>query len=820
MIGETVTHYKILEKLGEGGMGVVYRATDTRLGRQVAVKFLSPRLAQDSFALERFQREARTASALNHPHICAIYDIGKHEGQPFLVMELLDGKTLRARINGAPLPNETLLEFATQIADALDAAHSVGIIHRDIKAVNLYVTERSQIKVLDFGLAKLTPTASAAAGAVDAYADTALAATGQQVTTTGQTIGTLSYMSPEQTRGEELDGRTDLFSFGIVLYEMATGHEPFRGKTAALVTDAILHEQPAPPSQLNPALSPEFDAIVLKALEKDRELRYQSAADLRADLKRLRRESGASAQLTPGYSTPGRSVPGRSTPGRSTPPPATLVTPPASTSRRTLLVGLGAALLIAAAATAAWFLRGAGSGGAALDSVAVLPFASSGGSADAEYLTDGITESLINGLSQLPTLRVSARSVVFRYKNKDVDAAQVGRDLNVKAIVTGRVSVRGDKLVIQAELMNVGDGTQLWGDQYNRPVSDLLDVQDSIANEILDKLRLRFTGEEKKKATRRYTDNAAAYQLYLQGRYHWNKGTIAGFKRAVDYFQQAIGKDAKYALAYAGLADSYLSLGSYYVESLSEAKTAVEQALTLDASLAEAHVAAGHIKLWLDWDWPAAEREFKTGISLDANSALAHDQYAAYLATLGRHPDALTESRRAQSLDPLSPIVNSHLAWLQLEAGQTDEAIAQFKKTLEFDADSVSAHQGLGVASSLGGHHDDAVKSLEHAFELSEHSPVVLGSLGAAYARQGRKADADKALANLKDLSAREYVPASAFATIYAALGDKPNALQWLEKGFDEHDFSLAELRSSAEFATLRNEPRFLGLITKVGIPR
>ena len=454
-----------------------------------------------------------------------------------------------------------------------------------------------------------------------------------------------------------------------------------------------------------------------------------------------------------------------------------------------------------------------------IDSVAVLPFLGVGATGDAEYLPDGITESLINGLAQLPALRVSARSVVFRYKGKDVDPQQVGRDLNVKAIVTGRVQARGDRLVIEAELMNVADGTQLWGGQYNQPHADLLTVQQEIATEILDKLGGRLTGEEKKRATRRYTEDAEAYELYLQGRYHWNKGTIAGYKKAIEYFQHAIEKDPKYALAYAGLADSNLLLGSYWVEALNEAKMAALQALQLDPQLAEAHVALGHIKLWLDWDWPAAETEFKRGIALNGALALAHNQYAMYLATLGRVPDAIAEVKRAQELDPLSPIVNSDLGWYLFYAGQTADAVAQFRKTIEFDSNSVSAHRGLGVTLSQMGRSDEAIDELKRALDLSEHSPVLLGHLGAAYARAGRKADAEGVLKELDGLATRLYVPSSSIATIYAALGDKPRALEWLQKAYDEHDFSIVQIGVAPWYATLHGEPKFDQLLTQLKLP-
>jgi serine/threonine-protein kinase len=796
MIGETVTHYRILDRIGEGGMGVVYRAEDTRLGRQVAVKFLSAKLSQEQSALDRFQREARTASSLNHPHICALYDIGRHGDLPFLVMELLDGTTLRRRIGGSPLPLDTLLDFAIQTTDALEAAHGAGIVHRDIKSANIFVTDRGQVKVLDFGLAKL---AHPYGTTLDPSSNTATATPTHQTTGGGQTYGTLAYMSPEQARGEDLDARTDLFSFGVVLYEAATGRDPFESRTSALIFDALLNKTPAPPSSINPRLPAEFDHIVAKALEKDRTLRYQTAAELRADLRRLKRETG----------------PTRVSAAATTP----VARPARSWERKAAFAGALALLVIAAVVAGTMWFRQPPSD--TIDSVAVLPFAMAGGAADTEYLTDGITETLINGLSQLPGLRVSARSVVFRYKGQaNVDTQQIGRDLRVKTIVSGHVTTRGDRIVIQAELVNVEDGSQLWGNNYNRPATDLLAVQDEIAGEILDKLRPRLSGEDKKRATKRYTDNAEAYQLYLQGRYHWNKNTIASYKKAIEYFQQAIGKDPKYALAYAGLADSSLSLGSYWVEALTDAKAAALNALQIDAGLAEAHVALGNIKLYLDWDWPAADREFSQGIALNPNLALAHDQYGMYLAMMGRFPDATASVRRALDLDSLSPIVNSDLGWCFLFAGQRAEAIAQFRKTLEFDANLVSAHRGLGIALSEDGRHDEAIAELKQALALSENSPIVMGQLGAAHARRGNRAEAENVARNLQALSASQYVPSSALAVVHAALNDNARALDALEKALDEHDFSIVQIGAAPWFKGLRAEPRFVALLEKLKLAR
>jgi serine/threonine protein kinase/TolB-like protein/Tfp pilus assembly protein PilF len=799
MQGQVISHYRIEEKLGGGGMGVVYRAIDLRLGRSIALKFLPPELVRDSGALERFQREARAASALNHPNICTIHEIDQFEGQPFIVMELLEGQPLKRMILGRPLSSPQILEIAIQIADALDAAHESGIIHRDLKPGNIFVTKRGQAKVLDFGLAKLVPAPRQTPEEVGISALPTVS--GMHLTSTGVALGTVAYMSPEQARGEELDRRSDLFSLGAVLYEMATGRLAFGGGTTAVVFEAILNRAPVSALRLNPELSPDLGWIAAKLLEKDRRLRYQSAAELQADLKRVKRDTESSG--VPTFATPKSSVPWRK---------------PAWIAAAVVCL----LLLIVVLLPRNWRDRLLGGPGR-IRSIAVLPFVNAGADPNIEYLADGVTEGIIGSLSRVPDLRVMARSTVFSYKGREINAQKVGKELNVDAVLVGRVAQRGDTLTIQTDLVGVSDGSELWGDQFNRKVSDLIAVQGDIAKEIYDNLRPRLTGGEATQVAKHDTENSDAYQLYLQGLFYWNKWTEEGFRKAIDYFNQAVEKDPNYAQAYAGLADTYNFLGeSGYMaphQVWQNAKSAAMQAVKLDDSLPEAHISLALVRESYDWDWDGAESEFKRAIQLNSNSASGHQWYGDFLMRMGRFDEARMELKKAQDLDPLSLLTNTSLGRLLYFTRQYDAAAQQLTKTLDMDAKFVPAQHAIESAYAQNGKYREAIAQRQKVLTLSGN-PDLAATIGQDFRTSGYPGVMKSWLAGLMEVSKRGYVSPYNIAQIHAQLGDKNQTLASLEQAYNQRDSNLTYVKVEPAFDEVRSEPQFQQLVQRLGIPR
>jgi serine/threonine protein kinase/Tfp pilus assembly protein PilF len=794
MIDETISHFRVIEKLGAGGMGVVYKAVDLRLNRPVALKFLPDNMLQDSQALERFRREARAASALNHPGICTIYDIGEQHGRGFIAMEFIDGETLRSHIHEKPLALQEILKLGIQIAEALDAAHAEGIIHRDIKPANIFVTKRGQAKVLDFGLAKLVPKG------VGVSTDSR----GQVPDSTsivGIISGTPSYMSPEQVRGDNLDQRTDIFSLGLLLYEMATGRQAFSGGTGGVIIEAVLTRSPVPARNINPDIPPRLEEIINKALHKNRDQRYQHAADIRTDLQRLERDTNSATDSGWRVAEEGAESVLISTTshlhstGKQTPRNATAQTGARRPERVSKII----------------------------DSLAVLPFENASRDPEHEYLSDGIAGSLINILATVPKLRVMAQSTVFRYKGRQIDPQAVGHELNVRAVLTGRIMQSGGSLRIGTELVDVATGSQLWGAQYDRKPGDIFAIQDEISNEISGKLRLKLTRAEKKRLTKHQTDDAEAYRFYLKGRHHWNRWTEDGFYKAIEYFQQAVEKDPGYALAYTGLADSYVLLGwnSYLApkDAFPQGKMAAMRALRVDPDLGEAHTPLAAV-LWLhDWQWQKAQTEFERSLALNPAHPTASHWYAEYLMTMGRQVEAIARIKNTQELDPLSLIISVAIGRDFYMARRYDDALEQLRRTVELDPNYPVTYWVLGLLLRQMGRYELAIAEGEKGVKLSGGSPMMNAALAQTLATAGKREKAIQILNELTNLTKQKYVAAYFFAGIHIGLGEDDRAIEYLEKSYEEHSHWLIYLHIDPSMDGLRSNPRFQDLSRRVGLP-
>jgi serine/threonine protein kinase/Flp pilus assembly protein TadD len=822
LIGQQIGSYQIISLLGAGSMGAIYKARDARLNRFVAIKILPVVNVIDPERKRRFIQEARAASALNHPNIVTIYDIGGENSVDFIVMEYVPGKTLDQQIPRQGMCLGEALKIAIQMADALAKAHSAGIIHRDLKPSNVMVTD-DLVKVLDFGIAKLTEVAEG---------DHATTCTLQSETAKGTILGTASYMSPEQARGLKLDARTDIFSLGVILYEMVAGCRPFAGSTMSDVIAAILDRHPLPLVRYSREAPYELERIVSKALAKEREERYQTAKDLLIDLKRLNQQLDFEAELErSGHSGSKEGAGVRSSAVEPTDGPAlgqasrgdeaiTVSTMPIAASllsvitRRWLAVSLVVGILALVAAATVYFVWRAER--QAIDSVAVLPFVNMSSDPHAEDLSDSVTESIYDGLSQLPQLKVKSRGTVYQYSGGNIDPETVGLELGVHAVLSGRIIQRGEGLSISLELFDVRHSNILWSEQYKVKLADTLATQEEISRQMAGKLRLSLGGDERKRLE--------AYQLYLRGRHHWSKRTREDLQQAIKYFQRAVDKDPDYAPGYVGLADCYNMLVVYNAlpprTAFPEAKTAAEKALRLDDSLAEAHTSLSYAKWKYDWDWIGAEAGFKRAIDLNASYAPARQFYASFLASMGRLDEAVTEIKRTQELNPLSPIINADVAWIYYLVRQPDKAIEQCRLTLQLDPDFFPVHRYLGLAYEQKAMYGEAVAELKRAVRLSGESTYSKATLGHIYAVSGKRGEAQKLIEDLERLSMQGYVSAYDIATIYAGLGDKDRAFQWLEKAYEEHSSWLCYLKVYPMLDNLWSDPRFADLLSRVGVPR
>ncbi len=790
LVGANFGHYKIESFIGAGGMGEVYAATDETLGRRVALKFLSPaRLADEDF-IRRFESEARAASALNHPNILTIFEIGKIDNLSFIATEFIEGETLRQKIRDENLNFREIVKISTQIAQALEAAHDAGIVHRDVKPENIMIRRDGYAKVLDFGLAKTLRQNSAEDDK-------------RFSTLPGIVPGTTNYMSPEQVRGQKVDSRTDIFSLGVVIYEMISRRQPFSGISGNAVIASILLDEPPDLKKLAPDIPPEFAEIVGQALRKDKNERYQTMGELLADLRSLH-----DANSLGNYSS-----------GKTFSYNSALQKKSFAAFLQNRMALLAAVVLLILFASIGFYFF-APNQTKNIESVAVMPFVNSGADSETEYLADGLTESVIDRLSQLPDFKVMSFNSVSHYKGKDFDAQTIGRELNIAAVLISRLALNGEDISINTELVSVADNSRLWGFRYNGKLSDVLAMQESIAEEISERLNPNLSGAEKNLLAKHDTENPKAYQLYLKGRFFWNKRTAEDLRRGIEFFYQAIEQDASYALAYAGLADCYGLLSNYAAtppqESMPKAKAAALKALEIDANLAEAHTSLGNVRKEFDWDFAGAENSFKRAIELNPNYATAHQWRAENLVVLKRFDEAIESMRRAQDVDPFSLIVNGEVGWVLHHARRYDEAVAQLDKTVELDRNFARTHFFLGRVYEQKGMYEEAVTATQKAIELSKGSALFKASLAHIYATAGQKSEAEKILRELENRAKTEYVSPFAFALIYAGMNEKEKALSWLERAFAQRDTILFNYIRDPQLENLRSELRFAALLNHV----
>ena len=815
-------------------MGEVYLAYDTQLRRQVAIKLLQAEFTENKIRLARFEREAYAASSLNHPYIMTIHEIGEQNGRHFIATEYIEGESLRQHMTRQRMELRETLSIVSQVADALSAAHEAGIIHRDIKPENVMVRRDGYVKVLDFGLAKLAQETKAE-DKLNTEAPTKVVPVH---TEPGMVMGTAHYMSPEQARGLEVDARSDIWSLGATLYEMVAGKKPFDGPTTTDVLAMILQREPPSLLLYQSQLPAELERIVEKALAKERDARYQTAKDLSVDLKRLKQRLEVDAELE-------RSITPEEEARRTAAAAGARFTATTSKAIATNEAGdaahtvssaeyvvneikrhkraavlILATIIVALAATLIYY-RYSSTRATAISSVAVLPFTNQSGDPNMDYLSDGISESLINNLSQLSSLKVISRGSAFKYKGKEIDPQEVARALGVQAIVTGRVMQHGDQLQVSAELVNVSDKTQMWGEQFNRKVTDTLAVQTEISQQIAEKLRLRLTNAEQQQLVKDVKVDPAAYEQLLKGRFYRQQSTPESLRKAVECFNQAIAIDDKYALAYALLAEAYLQMGgnSYLdpKEATQRAEAAARKALELDEHLAEAHYALARHKL-ANWDWTGAEQEFKRAIELSPSNARTHSGYSGFLNRMGRHEQAISEIKRARELDPLNINWSANLGYILYFARQYSQAVEQLKTTLERDKNNLLAHNALGYSYTSTGQYNDAIAEFEEALHIGGASTSTDCYLGVALAKAGRRSEADALLKRLE--TTKDYVSPAELACLYSGLDQKEQALSALERAYAAHDLQMQFLGVAPYYDPLRSEPRFQELIRKVGLPQ